>query len=138
FHLLQMHHLGKPIGGGKFDPEHAASSAAIVLDPFLMKIIYTVGVLGAVYHFANGILTFGITWGILTGEHGQRRAGYVCAVIGLVVASFGMGSLYGMSKVDVPQAQMIENNMLKFQEMSSGQVAIDPSAVPKSAAPAHQ
>src|SRR5262249_52301769 len=112
FHLWQMHHLGKPISGGKFDPEHAASSAAIVLDPFLMKIIYTVGVLGAVYHLANGIWTFGITWGIWTSDHAQRRAGYACAVIGLVVASFGMGSLYGMSKVDVPQAQAIENNML--------------------------
>ena len=45
FHLWQMHHLGKALGGGHFDPEHAASSAAIVLDPVLMKIIYTVGTL---------------------------------------------------------------------------------------------
>ena len=118
FHLWQMHHLGRPLGGGKFDPEHAASSAAIVLDPLLMKIIYTVGVLGAVYHLANGIWTFGITWGIWTSDHAQRRAGYVCAVVGLVVASFGMGSLYGMSKIDVPQAQVVENNILKYQEMS--------------------
>ena len=138
FHLWQMHHLGKPIGGGKFDPEHAASSAAIVLDPLLMKIVYTVGVLGAVYHLANGIWTFGITWGIWTSDHAQRRAGYLCAVIGLVVASFGMGSLYGMSRIDVPQAQVIENNMLKYQEMSSGQVAIDQDTAPKTTAHVHQ
>ena len=97
FHLWQMHHLGKPLGGGKFDPEHAASSAAIVLDPMLMKIIYTVGMLCAVYHLANGLWTFGITWGIWTSERAQRRAGYICAAFGILVAMFGMGSLYGMS-----------------------------------------
>ena len=68
FHLWQMHHLGRPLGGGQFDPEHAASSAAIVLDPLLMKIIYTVGTLCAVYHLTNGIWTFGITWGIWTSD----------------------------------------------------------------------
>ncbi len=131
FHLWQMHHLGKSLGGGHFDPEHAASSAAIVLSPLLMKIIYTVGTLCAVYHLANGIWTFGITWGIWTSEGAQRRAGYLCAVIGILVAAFGMGSLYGMSKVDIPQAQKIEDNMLKYQQMSEGISGVEtPTAAP--------
>src|SRR5262249_33801053 len=130
FHLWQMHHLGKALGGGHFDPEHAASSAAIVLDPLLMKLIYTVGTLCAVYHLANGLWTFGITWGIWTSDHAQRRAGYVCAVLGLIVASFGMGSIYGMSEVNVPQAKIIEDNIQRYREMSSGQVAIEPESSP--------
>jgi succinate dehydrogenase / fumarate reductase cytochrome b subunit len=138
FHLWQMHHLGKALGGGHFDSEHAASSAAIVLDPLLMKLIYTVGTLCAVYHLANGIWTFGITWGIWISDQAQRRAGYGCAVVGLVVASFGMSSLYGMSKIDVPQAQTIENNILKYQEMSNGQVAIDQNSAVKSPNSSHQ
>jgi succinate dehydrogenase / fumarate reductase, cytochrome b subunit len=129
FHLWQMHHLGKAIGGGHFDPEHAASSAAIVLDPLLMKIIYTAGTLCAVYHLANGIWTFGITWGIWTSEGAQRRAGFLCAAVGILVAVLGMGSLYGMSRVDVPQAQTIENRMQEAREALDGQVANQPSGV---------
>ncbi len=32
FHVLQMHGMGKWLGGGLFDPEHAASSAAMAID----------------------------------------------------------------------------------------------------------
>jgi succinate dehydrogenase / fumarate reductase, cytochrome b subunit len=124
FHLWQMHHLGHGLGGGKFDPEHAASSAAIVLDPLVMKIIYTVGTLCAVYHLANGLWTFGITWGIWTSERGQRRAGFLCAAIGLIVAFFGMASLYGMSKVDVSEATQIENNIQVLREAERGEVPL--------------
>jgi succinate dehydrogenase / fumarate reductase cytochrome b subunit len=123
FHLWQMHHLGKPLGGGSFNPEHAASSAAIVLSPILMKVIYTVGTLCAVYHLANGIWTFGITWGIWTSEGAQRRAGYLCAVVGVVVATLGMGSIYGMSRINVHQAEIIENRMQQARELSDGQIA---------------
>jgi succinate dehydrogenase / fumarate reductase cytochrome b subunit len=129
FHLWQMHHLGRPLGGGHFDAEHAASSAAIVLNPFLMKIIYTVGTLCAVYHLTNGIWTFGITWGIWTSEGAQRRAGYVCAAFGILVALAGMGSLYGMSLVskDIPQAVKIEDKIKLYREMSQGEIATQSS-----------
>src|SRR5262245_29451092 len=127
FHLWQMHHLGRPLGCGHFDAEHAASSAAIVLSPFLMVLIYTIGTLCAVYHLANGIWTFGITWGIWTSEGAQRRAGYVCAVFGILVALAGMGSLYGMSKIDVKQAVVIEDNIQKTRKMLQGEIAIQPN-----------
>jgi succinate dehydrogenase / fumarate reductase cytochrome b subunit len=128
FHLWQMHHYGKSFGGGEFDPEHAASSAAIALSPLLMKIIYTVGTLCAVYHLANGIWTWGITWGIWTSDAAQRRAGYVCVLFGLLVAAQGMGALYGMSKIDVPEANKIEERMQIAREQQQGQVAIEPAA----------
>jgi succinate dehydrogenase / fumarate reductase, cytochrome b subunit len=126
FHLWQMHHLGHGLGGGKFDPEHAASSAAIVLDPLVMKIIYTIGTLAAVYHLSNGIWTFGITWGIWTSEKAQKRAGYLCAVIGLTVAFFGMGSLYGMSRVNVAEATKIESNIQTIRAAERGEILIQP------------
>jgi succinate dehydrogenase / fumarate reductase, cytochrome b subunit len=124
FHLWQMHHLGHGIGGGRFDPEHASSSAAIVLEPLVMKIIYTIGTLCAVYHLANGIWTFGITWGIWTSDKAQKRAGYLCAVIGLTVAFFGMGSLYGMSRIDVKDAEKIEDRIQTMREADNGKIAL--------------
>jgi succinate dehydrogenase / fumarate reductase, cytochrome b subunit len=127
FHLWQMHHLGKPLGGGQFDPEHASSSAAIALDPMVMKIIYTVGVLCAVYHLANGLWTFGITWGIWTSDKAQRRAGFICGAFGLLVAMFGMGSLYGMSIVDIGKAKVVENNIQIIRAAERGEVTLQPA-----------
>jgi succinate dehydrogenase / fumarate reductase cytochrome b subunit len=142
FHLWQMHRLGHGLGGGRFDAAHAASSAAIVLNPFLMKAIYTIGTLCAVYHLSNGIWTFGITWGIWTSEGAQRRAGYVCAVFGLLVALAGMGSLYGMSKIgatdkSLDQAIVIENRIKQAREMLQGEIAIQPTEPSKSTTDTH-
>jgi succinate dehydrogenase / fumarate reductase, cytochrome b subunit len=130
FHIWQMHHLGRALGGGKFDPTHAASSAADALSPLLIKIIYTVGTLCAVYHLTNGIWTFGITWGLWTSDRGQRRAGYFCAAFGVLVALFGMGSLYGMSVLDIGKATIVEDNMQVIREAERGEVQLIPKPVP--------
>jgi succinate dehydrogenase / fumarate reductase, cytochrome b subunit len=132
FHIWQMHHLGRPLGGGKFDADHAASSAATVLDPLLMKIVYTVGTLCAVYHLTNGIWTFGITWGFWTSGRAQRRAGYLCAAFGVLVATFGMGSLYGMSVLDIGKANLVENNIQIIREAQRGEGEVQ-LVVPKPA-----
>ena len=65
----------KDIGGAQFDPEHAASSTAIALQPLWVKILYVIGMLSCVYHFANGLWTQGITWGLWTSAAAQRPAG---------------------------------------------------------------
>jgi succinate dehydrogenase / fumarate reductase, cytochrome b subunit len=131
FHIWQMHHLGHALGGGKFNVDHAASSAAMVLDPLLMKIVYTVGTLCAVYHLTNGIWTFGITWGLWTSDRAQRRAGYLCAAFGVLTAMFGMGSLYGMSILDIGKAKIAEDNIQIIREAERGEVQlVVPKVVP--------
>ena len=92
------------------------------LSPLLIKIIYTVGTLCAVYHLTNGIWTFGITWGLWTSDRGQRRAGYFCAAFGVLVALFGMGSLYGMSVLNIGKATIVEDNMQVIREAERGEV----------------
>jgi len=135
FHLWQLHYLGKALGGGAFNAEHASSSTAVALNPVLMKIIYIIGTLSVVYHLSNGLWTFGITWGIWTSEGAQRRAGYVCAAFGILLATVGMGALYGMSTVNVPQAKVIEDRMQEAREMLDGQVAV---GMPKAETPISQ
>src|SRR5262249_31881923 len=53
----------------------------------------------------------------------------LCAAVGLLVATLGMGSLYGMSIINVKQAETIENRMQQAHELSDGQIAADPVAV---------
>ncbi|MEX0677925.1 MAG: succinate dehydrogenase [Pirellulales bacterium] len=119
FHLVQLHHFfGAPFKdiegmkfGAQFDPQHAASSAALALQPMWIKVIYAVGVLAVVYHFANGLWTQGITWGLWTSAAAQRRAGWVSVVVGVALTVVATSALVGMWTVDVDKAVRIENAM---------------------------
>ena len=99
FHVVQLHHLAgapfKDIGGAEFEPEHASSSTAIALQSMWVKILYAIGLLSVVYHFANGLWTQGITWGLWTGAEAQRRASYVSVVVGIVLAVVGLTRVVG-------------------------------------------
>lgn len=126
WHVFHMHgwihadwwqeNIAKSLGGGKFDPEHATSSAAAALQPLLVKILYAVGVLSLVYHLANGLWTSGITWGIWTTPAAQRRADYVCGAFGLVFAFIGLSALFGMGRVNISEAHAIEQARIEQRE----------------------
>ena len=57
--------------------------------------LYVAGILSAAFHFANGLWTFGIVWGITAGQRAQRLSLYACGGIGVVVAGMGINSLMG-------------------------------------------
>ncbi|MFH0983804.1 MAG: succinate dehydrogenase [Planctomycetota bacterium] len=101
-HLWHMHWLGKPFGGAEFDPYNAAYTAVKAIQvSWWYTPFYAVGVLASVYHLANGIWTFLITWGITIGPQAQRRSGYVCVVIGLLLGLLGIGSLLKLKTTDL-------------------------------------
>jgi len=95
WHLWQLHALGKPFGGGRFDPHEAASTTASVLDSTAVSILYCIGILSTVFHFANGLWTLGITWGLWTSPAAMRRANFVSILVGLALAVAGLGALGG-------------------------------------------
>ena len=108
WHIVQLHWLGKPFGGGQFDPHHAASTAGAALRPTLVSILYCIGVLSTVFHFANGLWTLGITWGLWTSPAAMRRANVVSVVVGLGLAAAGLGAIGGFRSVDVTKAKEAE------------------------------
>jgi succinate dehydrogenase / fumarate reductase cytochrome b subunit len=110
YHVFQMHgwfrlpwwieHVAKPFGGALFDPEHATSSVAEVLQASKVLIaIYAVGILSAVYHLANGLWTMGITWGVWTTPHSQGWANIPCALFGIGLLIVGWGALFGFLSI---------------------------------------
>ena len=115
FHVAQLHNvLGAPfeeMGGSAFDAEHAASSAALALQPTWIKVVYVVGMLACVYHLSNGLWTQGITWGIWTSAAAQRRASWISVVVGLLLAVIGLSALFGMWTVDIDKAIKVEDAM---------------------------
>jgi succinate dehydrogenase / fumarate reductase, cytochrome b subunit len=135
WHITQLHWLGTPFGGGKFDPHHATSSAAVALRPLLISILYAVGVLSTVFHFSNGLWTLGITWGLWTSPAAMRRANWISIAVGVLLGGAGLGALGGMRSVDVEQARAIENRMDDVKRMlEGGQSPVDhqprPGALP--------
>ena len=53
--------------------EHLSSGFADPENGMLTKTVYLFGVLGAVFHFANGLNTFCMTWGIALTPTSQKR-----------------------------------------------------------------
>jgi len=120
WHVIQLHWLGAPFGGGRFDPHHAASSAAVALQPTVVAILYAIGILSTVFHFSNGLWTLGITWGLWTSPGAMRRANAVSIVVGVILGAAGLGALGGMRGVNVEEARAVEARMDEVKRMLEG------------------
>jgi len=123
WHVTQLHWLGAPLGGGQFDPHHASSSAAVALQPLVIALLYAIGILSTVFHFANGLWSLGITWGLWTSPSAMRRANWLSVVVGVGLAAAGLGALGGMRAIDVEEAREIETRMDRARQLLEGETA---------------
>ena len=67
--------------------------------------------LALVFHFANGLWTAAITWGLTVSKQAQQRWGVVCAGIGVALAAAGMTAVAGFATLDVAKAKEIETRL---------------------------
>jgi succinate dehydrogenase / fumarate reductase cytochrome b subunit len=121
-----MHRVAEPLGGGQFRPYNAASTGAEAMRmSILVPILYTIGVLSCVFHLANGIWTFGITWGIWITPAAQRWATVACLVFGIGLGIVGLSALGGFAfGVNVEQAREVEQKMLDAK-LQSGEITAE-------------
>ncbi|MBK1649848.1 succinate dehydrogenase [Rhabdochromatium marinum] len=61
-------------------------------------ILYLFGLWLSVFHFANGLATAAISWGLTTDAAAQRRFGWFCIGSGLVLGALGTHGLIGFLK----------------------------------------
>ena len=59
---------------------------------------YIVGLAAVMFHFANGIWGFLISWGITIGPKSQKISGYLCFLIGLGLYIVGASALIHLVK----------------------------------------
>lgn len=139
FHFPAWQHgVADPLGGAQFKPYNAVSTAAAALSSIGYQIFYVVGVLASVFHLANGIWTFGITWGIWVTPAAQRWATTACLVFGLALSAVGLGALGGfafMSKDRQADAVKMEDAM--YQSKVASQELDAERAKHKRAEPQH-
>jgi succinate dehydrogenase / fumarate reductase, cytochrome b subunit len=69
-----------------FGAEVNAQMMVDILSNPLMVFIYVVGVTAAAFHFANGMWSFCVTWGITVGPKAQRISTYVWGVLFVILA----------------------------------------------------
>lgn len=111
--------------GAMFRPYNAASTAALAMQAnVLYPIFYVIGTLSTVFHLANGIWTFGITWGLWTTPEAQARATKVCTVFGVLLAIVGLSAIYGFATKDPEHLRIRENQILKAR-IEAGQIDPD-------------
>jgi succinate dehydrogenase / fumarate reductase, cytochrome b subunit len=128
-----MQNVAEPLGGGKFRAYNASSTAAEAMQmSLIVPILYAIGVLSCVFHLANGIWTFGITWGLWVTPRAQRWATAVCLVFGLGLAAVSMGALHGFTtksdmrgQENITRVRAIEDRMyeerLKIGEIDANE-----------------
>ena len=129
YHVFHMHgwfhnqwyldRFAEPLGGHRFKPKYATSTAAEALSPLFMQAVYAVGVIATVFHLANGLWTMGITWGVWTSVAAQRRANWLCLAFGIALTAVGLGALVGVTTTDVPKAKAYEQAHIEAQEAES-------------------
>lgn len=108
-------------GGAEWSHHFAASTladalrgspAAITPLGVLVSLLYFVGVTCLVFHFANGLWTAAITWGLTVSQAAQKRWGGVCAALGAALMLAAWGSLIGFLVTDRDEARVIEERLL--------------------------
>jgi len=88
------------------------SSDNITMAGILVSGLYFAGVTMLVFHFANGLWTAAITWGLTISDKAQKRWGYACAAIGVGLMGAGWSALAGFLLIDPAEARAIEERLI--------------------------
>ena len=90
-HVLRQRFLGVSL------PEHPYAAFAKVQhelsNPFMVA-VYVIAMIAVCWHFAYGVWLFAAKWGITPGNTARRRFGYVCVVLGFLLAAMGLASIW--------------------------------------------
>ncbi len=125
-------------GGAQWSHQASASTLAAALrggtegmqyTGLIVSAFYMLGVTMLVFHFANGLWTAAITWGITISTASQKRWGRVCAAIGAAMMVMAWSSVIGFATLDDQTAREQERHLLGLPSevpaggMTGGRVA---------------
>lgn len=68
---------------------------------WLVAALYLVGVMSVVFHWANGLWTAAISWGVTLSTGAMKRWGYVCGALFVALTVFFGGAFYGALAYDL-------------------------------------
>jgi succinate dehydrogenase / fumarate reductase cytochrome b subunit len=96
--LFLLLHVGMTRIAGLWDPSVSgdlfAHMQAMLSQPWMFG-VYLIGLLLSVFHLANGLASMAIVWGLTTSVRAQTLFGWVCVLIGVLLAAMGIHGLMG-------------------------------------------
>jgi len=134
YHVFHMHgwfhfdgwlSMAESVGGHKFRPYNASSTAGAALQNPVILVLYAIGIIASVFHLANGLWTMGITWGVWTRPAAQKNALVVCSAFGVLLGIVGLSALAGMYNVgkgEAYQAAIEAENRMYEARVEAGSV----------------
>lgn len=104
-------------GGATWSYEASASTLALALRGgegwtaagLAVSLFYFVGVSLLVFHFANGLWTAAITWGLTVTQKAQTRWGYICGGLGAALLLMAWGAVIGFATLNPGEARRVED-----------------------------
>ncbi|MFT3684902.1 MAG: hypothetical protein QM783_08245 [Phycisphaerales bacterium] len=104
-------------GGASWSHNQSASTLAAALRGgenftaagLIVSLFYFVGVSLLVFHFANGLWTAAITWGVTVSAKAQKQWGYACAALGAGLMLAAWASVIGFATLSPSQAAVAED-----------------------------
>ena len=112
-----------------WDHKYAASTLALALRGdgasisaagLAVSLFYFVGVSLLVFHFANGLWTAAITWGITVSKESQKRWGVACAGLGAGLMALAWAAIIGFATVNIGEARATEEAISGMHGTPSG------------------
>jgi succinate dehydrogenase / fumarate reductase cytochrome b subunit len=67
--------------------------ASIFSNPFMI-VFYVVGVVSTIFHFANGLWSFAVSWGITVTPRSQLISTYVTIALFLALSYVGVSTIF--------------------------------------------
>jgi succinate dehydrogenase / fumarate reductase cytochrome b subunit len=104
-------------GGAEWSHEFASSTFAAAIQGstegftgwgLLVSAFYFIGVSSLVFHFANGLWSAAITWGLTVSRESQKRWGLACAGLGAGLMAMAWVSVLGFATLDYDRARAVE------------------------------
>lgn len=108
-------------GGTKWSHDFSAATLVAALQGstegwttagLVVSIFYFLGVTLLVFHFANGLWTAAITWGLTISASAQKRWGFVCFAIGAGLMVAAWSALGAVFVADYAATEQVERRML--------------------------
>lgn len=83
----------------------------------LVSLLYFSGITLLVFHFANGLWTSAITWGLTISRKAQQRWGVACAGLGAALMLMAWSSLIAAVLTNPNDARKVEQKLLEKVEV---------------------
>lgn len=109
YHVIHLRFIHLPIWDKPFSVTLGEMFYELPFAPFFV-LFYLLGGLAVIFHFANGLCTFCMSWGITVGPKSQQAVTYAAGGIGAVLVAMLVTSIFSFWREGAIMNDLAHNN----------------------------